>query len=225
MMPAQEAHGTFLSTLFRSSLAESDKIMASDESVVKQALPGFTRRSWIGISVVAIGILLSGVAMGRVWWCEAGDLWPWTWDVWSRHCSQHLLDPYSLSHLQHGIGLYLLLTLFCGRRLMTDWRVLLVACVEAGWEIVENTNWMIQRYRTATIALDYFGDSILNSLGDYTACMIGVWLAIRLPWRVSVGLFVALEVISVCWIRDSLLLNILMLLYSVDAIRQWQLAT
>ncbi len=198
--------------------------MATDESGVKQASLYPTRRSLIGVSVVAIVILLSGVAMGRVWWCEAGDLWPWSWDVWSRHCSQHLIDPYSLSHLQHGLGLYLLLTALSGRRLTRDSRVLIVALVEAAWEVVENTNWMIERYRTTTISLDYFGDSILNSLGDYGACMAGVWLAVRLPWRVSVGLFIACEVISVCWIRDSLLLNILMLLCPLDAIRHWQMA-
>ena len=142
---------------------------------------------------------------------QAGDLWPWTWDVWSRHCSQHLVDPYTLSHLQHGIGLYLLLTRSGAARLTPDMRLLLVALVEAAWEITENTNWMIERYRTTTISLDYYGDSILNSLCDYLACVAGVLLAVRLPWQISLGLFVALEVLCICWIRDSLLLNILML--------------
>ena len=196
--------------------------MATDESGWKQAVQGPTRLSVAGVIVIAIGIVASGVLSGRVWWCEAGDLWPWAWDVWSRHCSQHLIDPYSLSHLQHGIGLYLIVTVLWRHRLNREARVLLVALVEAAWEVTENTNWMIERYRATTISLDYYGDSILNSLGDYGACIAGILLAERLPWRISVGLFVALEVISICWIRDSLLLNILMLTCPIDAIRQWQ---
>ena len=161
--------------------------------------------------------------MGRVWWCQAGDLWPWSWDVWSRHNSQHLVDPYSLSHVQHGIGLFLLLTFLFGTRLSNATRTLLVAVVEAAWEFVENTNWMINRYREVTISLDYYGDSILNSLGDYGTCLVGVLIARRLPWRASLAVFVALEIVSVLWIRDSLMLNILMLVYPIEAVRQWQM--
>jgi hypothetical protein len=198
--------------------------MASNETRVQESVSGPTRLSVAGVIIIALGIMVSGLWSGRVWWCQASDLWPWTWDVWSRHCSQHLVDPYSLSHLQHGIGLYLIVTALARHRLSCDARILFVAIVEAGWEVAENTNWMIERYRTATISLDYYGDSILNSLGDYGACLAGVLLALRLPWRTSVGLFVALEVISICWIRDSLLLNILMLTCPIDAIRQWQAA-
>jgi len=198
--------------------------MATDDPALKQQTERLTMLSLAGVLVVALGILVSGAAMGRVWWCSAGDLWPWTWDVWSTHCSQHLVDPYTLSHLQHGIGLYLLLTVLRRRRLTPDVRMLLVALVEAAWEIAENTNWMIDRYRTTTISLDYYGDSILNSLFDYLACVAGVLLAVRLPWRVSLGLFVALEAICIFWIRDSLLLNILMLVCPVEAIRHWQMA-
>lgn len=183
---------------------------------------GPTRRSLIGVIVIGAVIVLSGMAMGRVWWCAGGDLYPWAWDIWSRHCSQHLIDPYSISHMQHGIGLYLLLVAFAGRRLPRTGIIWSVALVEAAWEIVENTNWMIQRYRTATISLDYSGDSILNSLGDYVACMLGVLIAERLSWRVALTLFFVLELVSLCWIRDSLLLNILMLVCPIDAVRQWQ---
>jgi hypothetical protein len=177
----------------------------------------------IGLLAVALVTLLGLANMGRVWWCEAGDAWPWSWDVWSRHNSQHLVDPYSLSHIQHGLGLYLLLTLLLGSRVSPNLRVLLVALVEATWELVENTNWMIQRYREVTISLDYFGDSILNSLGDYGTCLFGVFLARLLPWWVTLLLFLALEALSVWWIRDSLLLNILMLFCPIEAIRQWQM--
>ena len=116
----------------------------------------------------------------------------------------------------------MLLVAFAGRRIPRDGLVWSVALVEAAWEIVENTNWMIQRYRTTTISLDYSGDSIVNSLGDYMACMVGVLIAERLPWRLALTLFFALEIVSLCWIRDSLLLNILMLTCPIDAVRQWQ---
>jgi hypothetical protein len=184
-----------------------------------------TRQTTFGVLGVALTTLIGLMFMGRVWWCEAGDLWPASWDVWSRHNSQHLVDPYSLSHIQHGLGLYLLLTALLGARLSSNSRVLLVALVEAGWELVENTNWMIQRYREVTISLDYFGDSILNSMGDYGTCLLGVLLARLLPWRFSLLLFVGLEALSIWWIRDSLMLNILMLFFPIEAIRQWQMPT
>ena len=185
------------------------------------------RASWrkpaalVGIGAV---VAVSLAVMGRVWWCEAGDWWPWSWDTWSRHNSQHLIDPYTLSHIQHGIGLYLLLTLFLEKRTTRFGRTLIVAIVEAAWEIVENTDWMIRRYREATISLDYFGDSILNSLADYGWCLAGVWLTMRLPMWASGLLFAALELASLAWIRDSLMLNILMLLWPLDSVRQWQIS-
>ena len=94
--------------------------MATDVSDLQKAAERPTRLSVAGVLAIAIGIVVSGVLSGRVWWCEAGDLWPWSWDVWSRHCSQHLIDPYSLSHLQHGIGLYLIVTVLWCRRLSLD---------------------------------------------------------------------------------------------------------
>jgi len=160
--------------------------------------------------------------MGRVWWCQSGDWWPWSWDVWSAHNSQHFVDPSTLSHIEHGIGLYLVLLLVAPRR-TTFFRGIAVAIVELTWEVAENTNWMIERYREVTISLDYYGDSILNSVSDYGACLGGVVLASRLPVWASCLLFAGLELASVIWMRDSLLLNILMLACPVEAIRQWQM--
>ncbi len=176
------------------------------------------------ILILMLGIVMAVALwlMGRVWWCELGDYLPWSWDVWSGHNSQHLVDPYSLSHVQHGIGLFLLLSV-CGRKwLSIPLCTVIVAIVEASWEISENTPWIIDRYREATISLDYYGDSILNSLGDYAACLIGIAVAQKLKWPWSVTTFIFLEVISIAWIRDSLLLNILMLVYPLEAIKQWQ---
>ena len=175
--------------------------------------------AFLGLAVLMTAIL---APMGRVWWCQSGDWWPWSWDVWSPHNSQHFVDPYTLSHIEHGIGLYLVLLLVAPRR-TTFFRAITVAIVELTWEVVENTNWMIERYREVTISLDYYGDSILNSVSDYGACLGGVVLASRLPVWVSCLLFVGLELASVIWIRDSLLLNILMLACPIEAIRQWQM--
>ncbi|MCA9170034.1 MAG: DUF2585 family protein [Planctomycetales bacterium] len=171
------------------------------------------------IAAVMVGTLY---AQNRVWWCEAGDMLPWSFDIWSPHNSQHVIDPYSLSHLEHGLGLYVLLRLLFGKRLSYTCLVIVVAVIEASWEVIENTEAVIQRYREATISLDYSGDSIINSLGDYASCLMGVAIARRVSFRNAVIAFAVLEVISLFWIRDSLLINIVMLIYPVDAIRNWQ---
>lgn len=172
----------------------------------------------IGIAVIMAIVLF---AMGRVWWCQAGDLLPWSFEVNSTHNSQHLFDPYALSHLQHGIGGFLLFALF-GKWLTLKWRIGLIAILEAIWEIVENTPMIINRYREATISLDYYGDSIFNSLSDYAMCLLGIWIVRRIPWKLGLVLFVVLEITSLLWIKDSLTLNIIMLISPQDFIREWQ---
>ena len=172
-----------------------------------------------GVAVGTCGVL---ALMGRVWWCEVGDSALWSWNIWSPHNSQHLIDPYALSHIEHGIGLFLLLNVFGSKWLSIQSRTLIVAGLEAAWEVVENTPLMINRYREATISLDYFGDSILNSVSDYGMCLLGVLLVRKTPWKVGVAAFVSLEIVSVLWIHDSLLLNIVMLTAPIEAIKHWQ---
>ncbi len=160
---------------------------------------------------------------GRLWWCACGYLWLWSGDAWSADNSQHLFDPYTFTHVLHGVVLYWLLA-WGLPRVSPPWRLWLAVSMEALWELFENSTFIIERYRTATISLGYQGDTIVNSLGDILACGIGYVLARRLGFKNSLVLFVAIEVVLLIWIRDSLLLNVVMLIHPIDAIKTWQLS-
>lgn len=175
------------------------------------------------IGVLAIAAIISLNLQGRVWWCPAGDLWPWSFDIWSQHNSQHIIDPYSFTHILHGIIEFWLIGLIF-RRMPMIWRLVLALFLETTWEVVENTSYMINRYREETISLDYFGDSIINSLADIVCCGLGFWIAYKLRFLWSLALFVVTEVVLLLTIRDSLVVNIIMLIYPLEAIKQWQTA-
>ncbi len=115
-----------------------------------------------------------------------------------------------------------LLTLLI-RGMSKSWRFVLAIAIEAVWEMIENTNTVIERYRQATASLGYQGDSVLNSLGDILCCGIGFGLAMKLGWRWSIILFLAVETVLLFWIRDSLLLEIIMLVHPMNSIKTWQL--
>ena len=120
------------------------------------------------------------------------------------------------------VGGRLLLGLVSRHRLTIRVRTRIVAAVEGIWEVTENTPWLIERYREATISLDYYGDSVANSTSDYAMCLLGVWLARSLGWRPAFAIFALFEAISVAWIRDSLLLNLMMLIHPLEGLRTWQ---
>lgn len=179
------------------------------------------RWPWAALAGVILLMLVVLHLLGRSWFCTCGELRLWISDPRSLHTSQHLLDPYSFTHLQHGLVFFWMITwLFPKWRF--PWQVWLALTLEAGWEILENSPMIINRYRTTTAALGYTGDSILNSLGDLFACWAGFMLARKIGKRSYVELFFAIEAILLITIRDSLLLNVLMLSVDIPWLKAWQ---
>ena len=174
----------------------------------------------IALLLVAGAILL---AMGRVPICKCGYVKAWHGVVFSSENSQHLSDWYTFSHIIHGFAFYLLFWVI-GRRVRwpLGLRLVLAIVLESAWEIFENTPLVINRYRSVTIALDYYGDSVLNSLADIAAMVVGFFLAARLPMAVVVALTIAMELFVAYWIRDNLTLNIIQLIHPFEPILRWQ---
>ena len=181
-----------------------------------------SRRLRLSTIAVSIAMAIILYLMGQPLWCKCGGLSPWSWDIWSSHNSQHLVDPYFFTHVLHGVVLCGLLY-WLPRSVSESSRFLTAVVLEAGWEILENSPAIIERYRAATISKDYFGDSIMNSAGDLIACIVGYLLARRLGFRNSIVFFLLTELILLLTIRDSLLLNVLMLVWPVEAIKWWQM--
>lgn len=180
----------------------------------------------LAVFVVAIVILL---AMGRPPICPCGTVKLWHAVVESPENSQQLTDWYSLSHVIHGMLFYGLAWLVwrklkVERHFSPRWALMLAVLIEAGWEVLENSPIIINRYRAVTVSWGYSGDSVVNSAGDIACMALGFVIAARLPVKATVALALAFELLTLFLIRDNLTLNVLMLAWPIDAIRTWQAA-
>ena len=181
----------------------------------------------IGICVLVVAVtILILKAMGRPFISNSGTVKLWHAELVSSENSQHLSDWYSFTHIVHGFLLFFLLWLISKkipqiRKFSVGFVIAVV--MESIWEVIENTNFVIYRYREATIALDYFGDSIINSTADILFMSLGFMMASRLSVLASVSFVAASELMLAIVIRDNLALNILMLIYPIDAIKEWQI--
>ncbi len=188
------------------------------------ATPGLRRQLAIGLCFLLAILIVQVVAerlMGRVWTCPCGTVKLWEGEVHSSGNSQQISDWYAPSHIIHGFLFYGLTWLLLRKRSI-GLRLGLAALIEAGWEILENSPIIINRYRAATIAYDYVGDSILNSSMDLVFMALGFLAAWRLPIWTTVSLAVIAEIATAIIIRDNLTLNVVMLIHPIEVIKVWQ---
>jgi len=187
--------------------------------------PPESRYGGIIVAFIAVLVFTGGIElwMGRSLFGPDGRFGWWAGSIWSSENSQRLVDPYSFSHIVHGMLFYGGLWLVA-RRWPVRYRLLIALALEAGWEILENSPLIINRYREATIALGYVGDSVLNSLSDVLMMTLGFLFAYRARPSVTVAAIVLMEVGCALWVRDNLTLNIIMLIHPIEAIKHWQMA-
>lgn len=192
--------------------------------MVDHAIPKINRWPIVAAIVVTAVMAIVLCSQGRIWWCNLGDYSLYVNEAWnSSHTSQHLFDPYTFTHVLHGV-MFFWFTGLLFAKLSNEWRFLIATIAETAWEVLENSSFIIEKYRENTASLDYFGDSIANSIGDVAASALGFWIAVKFGWWKSLIFFVFVEIVLLLWIRDGLLLNILMLVYPIEAIKTWQTA-
>jgi hypothetical protein len=183
--------------------------------MTKRVVPG------VVLAGVFCGMALQLRLQGRLWMCACGYVMLWAGDIYSADNSQHIFDPYTLTHVIHGFMFIALVHLLLPA-LSETWKLVGALTLEALWEVIENSAVVIERYRAGTIAIGYTGDTILNSFGDILACVVGAVVARKLGVVKTLLLAGILEVVLLVFVRDSLLLNIIMLIYPLESLRSWQ---
>ena len=181
-----------------------------------------TRTAFV-VAGIAAAAGLALYLMGHPLICKCGTVKLWHFDVMSAENSQHLIDWYTPSHIIHGFLFYFALWLLSRVvPLSFATRLILAVAIEATWEVVENTDFVINHYREMTISLDYYGDSVINSVADILFMVLGFFMASRLPVWLTVVIAVGLELFVGAMIRDNLTLNVLMFVWPLDAVLNWQ---
>jgi len=182
---------------------------------MKKSLP------WLVLAGALAAMTVFLRLQGRIWTCACGYILFWSGDIHSADNSQHLFDPYTFTHVIHGFW-FMGMAHLLWPRLTESWKASIALSAEALWEVIENSTIVIERYRSETISIGYTGDTILNSFGDVVACVVGAVVARKLGLVRTLILTAIIEVLLLLTIRDSLLLNIIMLFFPMDAIRAWQ---
>ena len=177
---------------------------------------------WIvTFSVVTLTVFLL-LHHGGVWWRPGDYVSLWSSEVWSSHNSQHPFDPYTLTHMLHGVLCFWTINIFT-KKLPLSRQFFLAILFACSWELLENSAFVIERYRIVTASADYMGDAVINSLSDILSCGFGFLIARQIKYSHSVVIFLVIELAMAFWVRDNLTLNVLMLVYPLETIRLWQM--
>lgn len=178
---------------------------------------------WFAIGCTVCLAIMALRLEGQRWWCACGEPRLWIGNVWTNHCSRHLADAYTLTHFSHGLIFFTLFALLRPKWSIA-WRLFASVLLASAWEVLENSSFVIDRYRDNTMSVEYLGDAVLNSLGDVAACVLGFLFAKRFGIIAAMVTFIVIEIVLMLVIRDNLTVGTLMLVFPVDAIKQWQLA-
>ena len=180
------------------------------------------------IPALLIGLGILAITAGLLYWagrsliCPCGTVKLFDFFPNPAEDSQHIFDWYTFSHILHGLIFYFLIWLVGRGRVPFTVGILIALVLESGWELFENSQYIINRYQSQSISEHYNGDSVINAIGDILTMAAGFFLASLLPVLASVAVLIGIEVWMAWMIRDNLTLNIISLTHPIQSITQWQ---